>query len=513
MMGWGISRFSALAAAVLALGGCNARKPASVTLVPTETFQTMDAWEANAKMWEFNRRANRFDDSWMPARDRILTEMIVEGGINRLRLELRSGAENPVDYWSQFRNGALSYSDFKKHAYEKINDNADPKVLNPKGFQFSELDFRVENFVLPSMRIAKGLGRPMRFSLSYVDSKWSDRQGKLSHATNPEEYAELIAAAYIHLKQKYGLTPDALEIVLEPDNTEEWVGRRIGSAIIAVSRRLEEQGVTPRIIAPSTTVARRAPRYMEEIASIPGAAEKISVLSYHRYGIQPTAQAYSRIRESAAGIKAQTAMLEFARADANILFEDLTQANISSFQKHDIATPDLGRVATAPGNMLRVTEPGKADAEVELLPEATALASVFRAVDPGAVRIGTRSDQTWLNAVAFRNPDGRLVLAVKADLGPVMKLLDKVHRRLNTPMPEPRGGEWVTLRMGRAGHYHLQRSNGLAGRILRCEVIIATAGGGGRVLLRGGDVATLTEQPKASSTHYPACPRDAAGWE
>ena len=512
-MGRDVSHYVCLVAAVLALSGCDSRKPASVSLFPSETFQTMDAWEANAKMWEFNRRSNRFDDSWMPARDRILAAMIAEGGINRLRLELRSGAENPVDYWSRFRSGALSFSDFKKHAYEKINDNADPKVLNPKGFQFSELDFRVENFILPSMRIAKSLGRPMRFTLSYVDSKWSDRQGKLSHATNPEEYAELIAAAYAHLKQKYGLTPDALEIVLEPDNTEEWVGRRIGSAIVSVTRRLEAQGVTPRIIAPSTTVARRAPRYMQEIMSIPGAAEKVSVLSYHRYGIQPTEQAFSRIRESAASIKAQTAMLEFGRADANILFEDLAQANVSSFQKHDIATPDLGRVATAPGNMLRVTEPGKADAEVELLPEATALASIFRAVDPGAVRIGARSDQSWLNTVAFRNPDGRLVLAVKADQGPVMKLLDKVHRRLNTPMPQPQGGEWVRMRMGRAGTFVAQRSNALAGRIRRCTMTIASSSGYARVMVRGGDVVTIAEQPKGTPARYPACSADAEDWK
>lgn len=512
-MGRRVIRYSVLAATVLALCGCDSRKPANVGLVPTETFQTIDAWEANAKMWEFNRRSNRFDDSWMPARDRILTMMIAEGGINRLRVELRSGSENPVDYWSQFRGGALSYTDFKKRAYEKVNDNTDSKAVNPKGFQFSELDFRMDNYVVPAMRIAKAMGRPMRFSLAYVDSKWSDQQGQLSHADNPEEYAELIAAAFAHLKQKYGLVPDALEIVLEPDNSDGWAGRRIGSAIVAVSRRLEEQGATPRIIAPSTSVARRAPRYMQEIMSIPGAAEKVSVLAYHRYGIQPTEQAYSRIRESAKAIKAQTAMLEFGRADAGMLFEELTQANISSFQKHDIATPDLGRVATLPGNMLRVTEPGRADAEVEPLPEATALASVFRVVDPGAVRIGTRSDRRWLSAVAFRNPDGRLVLAVKADQGPVMKLLDKVHRRLNTPMPQPQGGAWAHVTMGRAGTYVAQRSNTLAGRIQRCVLKIEFASGHARVLLRGGDVVTITEQPKGAAPRYPACPRDAAGWQ
>lgn len=278
-MGRRAIQYSVFAATVLALCGCGSRQPANVSVVPAETFQTIDAWEANAKMWEFNRRSNRFDQSWMPARDRILTMMIAEGGINRLRVELRSGAENPVDYWMQFRSGALSYTDFKKRAYEKVNDDADPKVANPKGFQFSELDFRMDSFVVPAIRIAKSMGRPMRFSLAYVDSKWTDQQGQLSHANNPEEYAELIAAAFAHLKQKYGLVPDALEIVLEPDNSDGWAGRRIGSAIVAVSRRLEEQGATPRIIAPSTSVARRAPRYMQEIMSIPGAAEKISVFA------------------------------------------------------------------------------------------------------------------------------------------------------------------------------------------------------------------------------------------
>ncbi|MBP6030833.1 MAG: hypothetical protein KA533_05335 [Sphingobium sp.] len=512
-MGLRSIRFSVFLLAALILGGCNARKPASVTIVPSESFQTMEAWEATARMWEFGKRSNRFDGSWMPARDRILTAMIQEGGINRLRLELRSGAENPVDYWTQFRNGALSYTDFKNRFYEKINDNADPKVLNPKGIQFSELDFRVENFILPAMRIAKSLGRPMNFSLCYVDFKWSERQGNLSHAAAPEEYAELIAAAYAHLKRKYGLEPATLEIVLEPDNTKDWGGRRIGSAIVAVSRRLEAQGIKPRIIAPSTSVARRAPTFFEEMKSIPGAADKVAVLSYHRYGIQPTRQAFNRINDSARSIRAQTAMLEFARADANILFQDLTQANVSSFQKYSIATPDLGRVATPPGNMLRVTNPGAANSEVETLPEATALASIFRVVEPGAVRVGTRIDQPWVQAVAFRNPDGRMILSVKADQGPLLKILEKVHRRLNTPMPEPQGGDWVRVRMGRAGQYMMQRSNTLVGRILRCTLAVDSDNGVARMLLRGGDVATLAEQPPSAPAGYPPCSADVIDWQ
>lgn len=512
-MGMGISRFAMAALAALTLSACNSHKPATVTIVPSERFQTMDAWEATAKMWEFDKRGNRFDGSWMPARDKILSTMIAEGGINRLRLEIRSGAENPVDYWSQFRAGKLSYIDFKAHFYEKINDNADPKALNPKGIQFSELDFRVENFILPAMRIAKQLGRPMRFTLCYVDFGWTMKKGSLSHASHPEEYAELIAAAYAHLKQKYGLEPEALEIILEPDNADNWDGKKIGTAIVAVSKRLEEQGVKPRIIAPSTSVARKMPRYFDELATVPGAAEKITTLSYHRYGKLPVPEVADAIRARARRIGAQTAMLEFTRGDADDLFDDLINLNVSSWQKYGIATEDMGRYSTPAGNLLRVAHLGKPNLVVETLPEATALTAIFRAVDPGAVRIGTRSDQSWATAVAFRNPDNRLTVSIKADLGSTMKLLQKLHKRINTPLPQPGGGEWVKIRGVGVGHYAMQRSNTLVGRIMRCTVYVGADGKGARVYLREGDVATLAELPDGAKAPYPGCSHNPEFWQ
>lgn len=511
-MGKGALRFGMIGVAALALAACSRNTPATVTIVSSERFQTMDAWEATAKMWEFDKRANRFDDSWMPVRDKILTTMIAEGGINRLRLELRSGAENPVDHWSRFRAGKLSYTDFKAHYYEKINDNADPALLNPKGIQFSELDFRVENFILPALRIAKQLGRPMRFTLCYVDFGWTAKKGKLSHAATPEEYAELIAAAYAHLKQKYGLEPAALEIILEPDNGDNWDGKAIGNAIVAVSKRLEKQGVKAPIIAPSTSVARKMPRYFDELASVPGAAERVSVLSYHRYGKQPTPEVHDAIRARARRIGARTAMLEYTLADANDLFEDIA-AGVSSWQQYGIATPDLGSYATPPGNLLRVAHLKQGTPVIETLPATTALTAIFRGVDPGAVRIGTRSDQKWASAIAFRNPDNRLTVSIKADLGFKMRLLQKVHKRINTPIPQPGGGEWVRLRGVGVGSYAMQRSNALVGRIMRCTVFVELDGKGARVFLREGDVATLAELPKGAKPRDPGCSHNPDAWQ
>lgn len=509
-------RFALLCSALLTLGtgACSPpRETATITVDPGKTFQTIESWEATAKLWEFDRRANRFDGSWLPVREQILTAMIEEGGINRLRLEIRSGAENPVDYWEKFRAGRLSHTDFRARYYEKINDNDDPRVLDPKGIQFSELDFRVENLILPAMKIAERLGRPMSFYLCYVDFDWTQHKGQLSHADNPDEYAELIAATYTHLKQKYGLVPEALEIVLEPENSDGWHGAQIGKAIVAVTQRLAEDGIEPRIIAPSASVARKTPRYFDEISGVPGAVEKISILSYHRYGSKPSDQILGQIAERAREHGARTGMLEYTHSDIDDLIADLIHANVSSWQKYGIAMLDKGSDWIAPGNMLRVTDPTQGASKIDLLPGSIPLAQIFRAVDPGAKRIAAQSNEPWVKTVAFANPDGRMVVAAKARQGSTEETLIMLHRRLNTPAPAPSEGQWTIIKGMKAGRYLVRRSNWLDSDALRC-IADLKPGEDARVFLRGGDAITLVEQgPDARLAGEKPCARYVDHWE
>ncbi|MGL4542619.1 MAG: hypothetical protein ACRCUI_08940, partial [Polymorphobacter sp.] len=175
----------------LALLATCAAAPATIDVDTAQRHQTMAGWEATARLWEFDKKADRFDGSWLAQRDAIATLLVDAAGIDRLRLEIRSGAENPVDYWAKFVNGSIGYTEFKRHFYEKINDNDDPLRLDPAGVQFSELDWRVENIVLPVKARVEARGRRFRLNLTYVDFKWSAEQGSLSHAKQPEEYAEL----------------------------------------------------------------------------------------------------------------------------------------------------------------------------------------------------------------------------------------------------------------------------------------------------------------------------------
>ena len=478
----------------LGVAGCSAQPPtATVTIDPSRTYQTIEAWEANARMWEFDKEANRFNGSWQPIRDQILEKLIVEGGITRLRLELRSGAENPVDYWSKYRAGEISYLDFKSHFYEKINDNDDPGTLNPAGIQFSELDFRVENFVLPAIQIARRHGRKLKVNLNYMDFRWTANKGTLSHAHNPAEYAELIDATYAHLRQRYGLVPDLLEVILEPDNTDEWRGRQIGEAMIAVQNRLKERGIAVRFIAPSTANASAAPRYFDELNSVSGAGRMIAELAYHRYDLLRADAALPAIVRRARQVGAQTAMLEHVDGTIDELMTDLTEADISSWQLFAVATEaKAGR--TRPGYMLTVEAPASGRPVIALNRNAAPLAEIFHVVAPGAQRIDSTADQDGLRTAAFRNPDGGQVVVVRADASLWQRALGKLESKFDMAVPGvlssfPTGSK-VSIKGLTGGNYVVRRRNTLSGDLLICAVNVAR-GKAAEVYLRNSDLAVL----------------------
>ena len=85
-----------------------------MTVKPSETYQVMTGWEVTARCWEIGQgRRNRFDGSWLDFRDEIIAALADEAGINRIRIEIHSGAENPVDYWARFMKGKITYKEMQ----------------------------------------------------------------------------------------------------------------------------------------------------------------------------------------------------------------------------------------------------------------------------------------------------------------------------------------------------------------------------------------------------------------
>ena len=407
-----------LVAALLgvALGSCDLSAPPTVTVDTSVRHQTMAGWEATARLWEFDKAGDRFDASWLAQRDTLFDLLVNDAGIDRLRLEIRSGTENPVDYWGQFAAGRIGYRAFKQRFYAKINDNVDPLRLDPARVQFSELDWRVENIVLPVKARVEARGRRFRLNLAYVDFKWGEDQGTLSHARQPQEYAELIVATVSHLKSKYGLSPDDIEIIVEPDNSVAWHGTEIGAAMVALRSRFAAAGLAlPAIIAPSTAQARRALPTFAALATVDGAAAGLASLSYHRYEGAPGPTLLGMLRTTAHAAGAATAMLEYVDGDVDDLFDDLTYADASAWQLFGIATRPRG--ARTPPGWLIVARDGTAP---QLTPTARALAQLFNHVPQGSVRIDARSSTRALRSVAFITPNGQVVLALRSTkAGPV----------------------------------------------------------------------------------------------
>jgi hypothetical protein len=391
-----------------ALTACEGAAPqarAQVTIDPEQTYQTMSGWEVTSRLWEQNKDENRYDPTWLSLRDEILDRLVDEVGINRIRIELRSGMENPTDYWARFVAGELTYREFRARYYEKINDNDDPQRANPAGFQFSQLDYQVEHLVLPMRERLRARGERLFVNLCFVDFRPDASHGNMQHALAPQEYAELLLAAFEHLRERYGLTPDAVEVILEPENTQHWGGAQIGRGMAAADARLAAAGYRPMFIAPSTTHARRAVELFDAMVREPGAAEAVDTFSYHNYD-NPDDSVRAAIRRRAERAGVSTAMLEHLPSDARELYRDITVANASAWQQYGIAHIDTEARDRQGAYLLLANPDAPAGQRVRMASRTGGLAQFFRNVRAGAVRIGASSDDPAVDAAAFVNPDG-----------------------------------------------------------------------------------------------------------
>ncbi|MGR3762437.1 hypothetical protein ACUXV3_20230 (plasmid) [Roseobacteraceae bacterium NS-SX3] len=378
------------AAAVAAASG---GRPVRIVLDPEQRFQTISGWEATADLPDAPAAPH-----WQPYEGAMLERAVNAAGINRLRLEVRSGAETGSGRIRRFIAGHTSYEDWKHTRYLAENDNDDPFTINWDGFDFAELDWHAEHSVLPVRALLAARGERLVLNLCLVDFE----PGPPLHG-NPEEYAEFMLAASLHLRRKYGLVPDLWEVMLEPDLVPGgWTGAQMGAAMAATAARLKAHGFRPAFAAPSVMNMKNALPYVQAIAAVPGARDHWAELSYHRYrGRSP--RRLRQIAQAAARLGLRTSMLEwwFGHATYEVLHEDLTLGQVSAWQ---------GRVLQG----LFVTR-GWPQAGLPPRAEVAYTQQYFRAIRTGAVRIGAASSAPRAFApAAFVHPDGRHAVVIKA---------------------------------------------------------------------------------------------------
>ena len=385
----------------LACRGAVSSQEAIIALDPNTTYQTIVGWEANAQSGQTD------SPGFSKYKDQLFEQAVDDLGLNRVRVEIRSGAENPIDYFSQYLNGRINRNEWKQHWYEIINDNDDPLVINWKRFQFSQLDHTIDNVVLPLKQRLDARGKKLFINVNYVDFGSS----AFEHKEFPEEYAEFVLATYLHLKDKYGWVPDAWEVILEPDNAN-WSGKQVGSAIAAAGNRLKAHGFNPVFIAPSNASMANAITWFDQMIQVSGVQEYLSEFSYHRYAGVSEAN-LAAIAARAVRYKINTSMLEHIGSGYEDFHQDLKIGRNSAWQQFTLAYPTKDNGA----QYYWIDDKFPTNPKIIMGSRTKLLRQYFKFVKNGAVRIAAKSSHREFDPVAFVNADGKYVVIIKASQG------------------------------------------------------------------------------------------------
>jgi hypothetical protein len=373
-----------------------------IKLDASTKYQTMRGWESTAYAAEAEVPSVA---NFAQYKAELPIFAVDSLGLNRLRLTIRSGAENPRASWTEFQSGRIDAAGWKCLRYAASNDNADPNTINPAGFHFEEMDERVDNIVLPIRQRLQARGEKLFLNLTYVAFDKQCPSAPNDHQS-PAEYAEFVLATLQHLKQKYNLVPDTWEVILEPENTITWRGPQIGQAIVAAAKRVQAAGFNVTFVGPSNTNMASAISYFDSmVQQVPASVQYVSEFAYHRYsGVSMANLQTIAGRRSQYGLA--TAMLEKVGADYQTLHEDLTVGNNSAWAEYGLAGPHLPDNGA---NYLIVQNGG-----LQLASRAQYLRQYFRWVRLGAVRIAATSSGSSFSPVAFVNTDGKTTVVVKA---------------------------------------------------------------------------------------------------
>ncbi len=379
---------------------------ATITLNPGKTYQTIRGWEAVAYALE------PADPAFPNFRDTLIDQAVNDLGINRVRLEIRSGVENSDDTWSDYQTGRIDYQTWRSRRYATVNDNADPCSINWSGFQFSQLDNTIDRIITPLQKALAARGEKLIVNVNYV-AFTSQIKGGLYIHNDPAEYAEFVLATYLHLKEKYGWTPDLWEVLLEPDNVSQWSGKLLGQAIVATAGRLKQAGFEPAFVAPSNTNMGNAVTYFDQMIAVPGVLPVLREYSYHRYGGVSLANLQA-IAARAKQNHLDTAMLEWWSSSNGYatLHEDLKIGNNSAWEQGV-----LGGALNSDMSLYQIDTTNPAQPRVLIGGATKFLRQYYKFVRPGALRIEAASQQPAFDPVAFINTDGDYAVVVKCTSG------------------------------------------------------------------------------------------------
>lgn len=399
---------------VFGAGTVNTQNNSTINLNPNVTHQTIKGWEATDEAAAFNDAnfstgTNNRNPRFAGYKDTLFGMAANDVGINRIRIEVRPGFENTVDYFLQYLDGKIPKNQMAVGRGTPINDNADPNVLNANGFAWGELDFKIDNIVKPLRDRLLARGETLHVNASYLGNDDPNVFQK-----TPAEYAEFMLAVFQHMQQKYGFVPDTWEVMNEPDLSVpygNWTAQQIGQIIAAAGPKLAQQGITAQFGTPSVAQANFTFTWWDQIVAIPGVLPYLSEYVYHRYGSPPTVVEMNAIRDRAAKHGKTTAQLEHLSSNFTELHNDLKYANVSAWQHYILA----GERPCCSIDYFTVDVSNPNAPIVQVGTQTKFYRQYFKHVRKGAVRYDATTTNSDFDPLAFRNTDGRHVVVVKAN--------------------------------------------------------------------------------------------------
>ncbi len=387
----------------------------SIVIDPSTTYQTITSWEGVAQIGQVECPA-----AFPYYKTEVLDRAINELGLNGLQLNVQSGAENRSDYFAQWLNRSLNEKQFNDLIYQPTNDNVDPFSADPTGFQWSEVDHTIDNVIEPARHLMALRGEKLWVRATWIDNKTTLPRTYFPTRV-PDEYAEFILELWKHIQTKYGWTPDALEVILEPDNTY-YNASEIGADIVKVGARLAAAGYRPRILAPSVSTVTGSPKFYDTMVAVPGVLQYLTDFTYHRYDFQNgTNAALQQIVTRAQRDHLNTGMVEFNQTRGiDDLWNDLTVGNNSMWDQYSTAfcLPASGDHPETLGPYFQLNVSTPTAPRVNITNNSKLFRQIFLFVRAGAVRLGATSGApSSVGAMAFRNTNGKYVAIVRAISG------------------------------------------------------------------------------------------------
>jgi hypothetical protein len=290
--------------------------------------------------------------------------------------------------------------------YKVVNDNADPSVINPAGFNWTATYDVAMDIVHRFRQKVVASGQQPYIHLTYVDFGGNTTATSV-HMANPAEYAEFILATFQHNQARYGWVPNAIEVMLEPNDTH-WTPQILSNAYVAAKARLNAAGFTPEFIYPATSGVSQLQGYVDQMNAIPGAMSATAEFSYHRYSGQNADLDMVGSKQQQYG----------KRTGMNEYWGDFTTPNSGAGYRHFVGDYGRARNSTWTKGVL-MDNYGCTSQVVSLVngvPQACLSTFVMRQftkyVRPNAQCYEVTNTSPHEGALACRNPDGRWVVVV-----------------------------------------------------------------------------------------------------